>query len=99
MTAAALTPAELAELGELLRFPSISADPARAGDVRAAAEWLAALLRRGGEARVVERAGRPIVDAVVRASGGDAPTVLCYGHFDVQSPAPLELWDGDPFEP
>ena len=65
---------ELAELGELLRIPSISADEAHAPDVRAAAEWLVELFRSGGaEARIVERAGRPLVDALVRVERRPAP--------------------------
>ncbi|MGN6796807.1 MAG: M20/M25/M40 family metallo-hydrolase [Gaiellaceae bacterium] len=92
--------AELDELCELLRIPSVSADPSHTGDIRAAADWLAALFRDGGaDAEIVERAGRPIVDALVRSSTTDAPLVLCDGHFDVQSPAPLELWDSEPFSP
>jgi acetylornithine deacetylase/succinyl-diaminopimelate desuccinylase-like protein len=91
---------ELAQLSELLRIPSISADPGREGDIRAAAAWLAALFRDGGaDVEIVERTGRPIVDALVRSGTSDAPLVLCYGHFDVQSPAPLELWESDPFAP
>jgi acetylornithine deacetylase/succinyl-diaminopimelate desuccinylase-like protein len=91
----------LAELVEFLRIPSISADPGHIGDVRAAADWLVELFRRGGaDAEIVERAERPIVDARIRANDrADAPLVLCYGHFDVQSPAPLELWDSEPFSP
>ena len=95
-----ISEAALAELSELLRIPSISADPSHAGDIRAAAEWLAALFRSAGaEVEIVERAGRPIVDALVRSTTPEAPLVLCYGHFDVQSPAPLELWDSEPFSP
>ena len=96
-----ISDSELAELTELLRIPSISADPKHAGDIRAAADWLVALFRAGGaDAGIVERSGRPIVDALIRASDrADAPLVLCYGHFDVQSPAPLELWDSEPFSP
>lgn len=96
-----ISQAELAELSELLRIPSISADPSHSRDIRAAADWLVTLFRTAGaNAEIVERAGRPIVDAVVRANGRpDAPLVLCYGHFDVQSPAPLELWDSEPFAP
>jgi acetylornithine deacetylase/succinyl-diaminopimelate desuccinylase-like protein len=91
---------ELAELSELLRIPSISADPDHAGDIRAAADWLAALFRSGGAAvEVVERNGRPVVDALVRSGTTNAPLVLCYGHFDVQSPAPLDLWESEPFAP
>jgi acetylornithine deacetylase/succinyl-diaminopimelate desuccinylase-like protein len=97
---AVITELQLAELSELLRIPSISADPAHAPDLAAAAAWLLDVLRRGGaDAEIVERAGRPIVDATIRASRPAAPLVLCYGHFDVQSPEPLELWESDPFAP
>ncbi len=102
LKAASLTARELDELAAFLRIPSISADPARAADVRAAADWLVSLIEAGGgEAAIVERDGRPLVDALVR-SGSSAPgqpPVLCYGHFDVQPPAPLELWESDPFSP
>jgi len=95
-----ISQSQLAELNELLRIPSISADPQHAGDIRAAADWLVALFRgAGASAELVERNGRPIVDARVRSSTAGAPLVLCYGHFDVQSPAPLELWDSEPFVP
>ncbi len=70
--------------------------------MRAAADWLVALFALGGgEARIVERAGRPLVDGLVRASDRSdrTPTVICYGHFDVQSPDPLDLWASDPFSP
>jgi acetylornithine deacetylase/succinyl-diaminopimelate desuccinylase-like protein len=98
---AVLSDAQIAELMELLRIPSISADPAHGADVRAAADWLVELFRAGGaEAEIIERAERPIVDATVRASTpAGAPVVLCYGHFDVQSPAPVELWESEPFSP
>ncbi|HET7129496.1 MAG TPA: M20/M25/M40 family metallo-hydrolase [Gaiellaceae bacterium] len=100
MKNAVITDAQLAELMELLRIPSISADPVHATDVDAAAAWLLELFRRAGaDAEIVERAGRPIVDALVRSGPTDAPLVICYGHFDVQSPAPLELWESDPFSP
>jgi acetylornithine deacetylase/succinyl-diaminopimelate desuccinylase-like protein len=92
----------LDELSELLRIPSISADPAHAGDVRAAADWVSDKLRRGGgEAEVVDWEGHPLVVGEIRSSadGAAAPTVLCYGHFDVQPPAPLDLWTTEPFAP
>ena len=79
----------------------MSADPAHADDVVQAAEWVADKIRRGGgEAELVPYGERPLVVGEIRASNGaaDAPTVLCYGHFDVQPPAPLELWESDPFE-
>ena len=65
-----------------------------------AAEWIADKVRRsGGEAELVPYGERPMVVGEIRASNpADAPTVLCYGHFDVQPPAPLELWESDPFE-
>ena len=97
----AIDPAWLDELRALLRIPSVSADPSHKGDVVEAAEWVADKVRRsGGEAELVPYGERPMVVGEIRASNGakDAPTVLCYGHFDVQPPAPLELWESDPFE-
>ena len=91
----------LDELSELLRIPSMSADPAHADDVRRAAEWVVAYLRAaGGDAEVVDWNGSPLAVGELRASTGaeSAPTVLCYGHFDVQPPDPLDLWESDPFE-
>jgi len=88
------------ELAELLAIPSVSADPLQADDVRAAADWVRAFVERaGGAAELVDWHGRPLVIGELRASSGadDAPTVICYGHFDVQPPAPLELWDSPPF--
>ena len=98
----AIEPAWLEELSELLRIPSVSADPAHQADVEQAAEWVAEKVRRaGGEAELVPYGKRPLVVGEIRASSGagNAPTILCYGHFDVQPPAPLELWESDPFEP
>ncbi|HEY7604152.1 MAG TPA: M20/M25/M40 family metallo-hydrolase [Gaiellaceae bacterium] len=96
-----LDPAWLAELSEWLRIPSISADPAHQADVRAAGEWLCSFVRAaGGECELTDGA-RPLALGELRASAGadTAPTVLVYGHFDVQPPAPLELWESPPFEP
>jgi acetylornithine deacetylase/succinyl-diaminopimelate desuccinylase-like protein len=89
------------ELSELLRIQSISADSERKDDVRRAAEWVAEAVRRmGGEAGLVETDTFPLVVGEVRASsGGDAPTVLCYGHFDVQPAGAADEWETDPFEP
>ena len=97
-----IDPAWLAELFEWLRIPSVSADSAHAGDVRRSGEWVCEFVRgAGGEAGLVETDTHPLAVGEIRASTGaaDAPTVLLYGHFDVQPPAPLELWESDPFEP
>ncbi|HEX5195266.1 MAG TPA: M20/M25/M40 family metallo-hydrolase [Solirubrobacteraceae bacterium] len=90
------------ELSAFLRIPSISADPAHAGDVRAAGGWVCDLIAgAGGSAELHEWHGQPLAIGELRASTGaaDAPTVLCYGHFDVQPADPLELWESAPFEP
>jgi acetylornithine deacetylase/succinyl-diaminopimelate desuccinylase-like protein len=89
------------ELAELIAIPSLSAAAEHEHDVRAAAEWVGERIRRaGGEAEVVDWHGRPLSVGEVRASrdAESAPTVLCYGHFDVQPPDPLDLWDSPPFE-
>jgi acetylornithine deacetylase/succinyl-diaminopimelate desuccinylase-like protein len=101
MSATPLDPAWLEELSEFLRIESVSADPERAGEVRRAAEWVRNFVRRaGGEAELAETPTFPLAVGELRASGGsDAPTVLVYGHFDVQPPAPLEAWETPPFEP
>jgi acetylornithine deacetylase/succinyl-diaminopimelate desuccinylase-like protein len=98
----AATDSWLPELSELLRIPSVSADPEHAGDVVRAAEWVRDLIRgAGGACDVVDWHGQPLAVGEIRASSGadGAPTVLCYGHFDVQPPDPLELWESPPFEP
>ena len=90
------------ELSELLRIPSVSADPERAGEVVRAAEWVRDFIHAaGGEAELLQTEKHPLVIGELRASEGadDAPTVIAYGHFDVQPEAPLELWESPPFEP
>ena len=88
------------ELFELLRIPSVSADPAYANDVRKTAEYLADKMKEAGadEVEIFETAGHPIVygEKIIDSS---LPTVLVYGHYDVQPADPLELWDSGPFEP
>jgi acetylornithine deacetylase/succinyl-diaminopimelate desuccinylase-like protein len=85
----------LDDLAGLLAIPSVSADPAHTGDVVLAAEWVAGRVRRiGGEAEVRED-GRLVVGEVAGPPG--APVVLVYGHYDVQPPDPLELWESEPF--
>lgn len=96
-------PAEwMEELSELLRIPSVSADPAHTADVVRAAEWVRDFIRAaGGEAELQTTEKHPLVIGEIRASqdADNAPTVIAYGHFDVQPPAPLEGWDTPPFEP
>jgi acetylornithine deacetylase/succinyl-diaminopimelate desuccinylase-like protein len=92
----------LDELSELLRIPSVSADPAHADDVRHAAEWVRDfVVAHGGEAELQEGDRHPLVVGEFRASQApdSAPTVLAYGHFDVQPPDPLDEWVTEPFEP
>jgi acetylornithine deacetylase/succinyl-diaminopimelate desuccinylase-like protein len=84
---------------DLVRIPSVSTAPERAQDVARAAHWLADHLRAiGFESRVDATDGHPVVRADWTKAPG-SPTVLCYGHFDVQPPEPLELWTHPPFEP
>jgi acetylornithine deacetylase/succinyl-diaminopimelate desuccinylase-like protein len=90
-----------AELAELIAIPSVSADPAHREDVRRAGEWVCEFIRRiGGTAELTPFGERELVLGEIPASNGAsaAPTVLVYNHFDVQPPAPLELWESDPFE-
>ncbi len=95
-------PPWLDELAEFLRIPSVSADPTRQADVKRAGEWVCGFIRdAGGLAELADWHGQPLAIGELRASGApqSAPTVLCYGHFDVQPPDPLELWESPPFEP
>jgi acetylornithine deacetylase/succinyl-diaminopimelate desuccinylase-like protein len=89
------------ELQELLRIPSLSGDPAHAGDVRLAAEWLAAHLHalRLENTRVMPTGGHPVVYAEWLGAGPDKPTVLVYGHYDVVPAVMEDGWDTPPFEP
>ena len=89
------------ELIELLRIPSISHDPAHKADMDKAADWLADKLRAIGinKVEIMPTAGHSVVYGEWLKGGEDAPTVLIYGHYDVQSPEPLEDWKSQPFEP
>jgi succinyl-diaminopimelate desuccinylase len=92
-------PAFEQELCELLRIPSVSADPAYRGELRRAAEWVAERFRRLGFAtETIPTAGHPLVYAESPRVPG-APTALVYGHYDVQPADPIELWTTPPFEP
>jgi acetylornithine deacetylase/succinyl-diaminopimelate desuccinylase-like protein len=88
------------ELFEFLRIPSVSARSEHREDMLRAAEWLAARMRDIGlTTEIVPTDGHPIVLGEWRDAGKDAPTVLIYGHYDVQPVEPLELWESPPFEP
>jgi acetylornithine deacetylase/succinyl-diaminopimelate desuccinylase-like protein len=88
------------ELFEFLRIPSVSARSEHRQDTLRAAEWLAARMRDIGlTTEIVPTEGHPIVIAEWRKAGDGAPTVLIYGHYDVQPAEPLELWESPPFEP
>src|SRR4051812_17164123 len=90
----------LSELKEFIRIPSISTDPEHAADVRRAADFVAESLRHVGleNIEIIPTAGHPLVYADWLHAPGK-PTVLCYGHYDVQPADPLELWESPPFEP
>lgn len=91
----------LEELKELIRIPSISTLPEHAADMRRAADYLAANLRESvglQEVEIIETAGHPLVYAEW-LEAAEKPTVLIYGHYDVQPVDPVELWRTPPFEP
>jgi acetylornithine deacetylase/succinyl-diaminopimelate desuccinylase-like protein len=94
------------DLADWLRIASISGDPERIGDVRASAQWLAGKLRGTGfptvevwETGSAGDPGLPAVFAEWPAAEAGAPTVVVYGHHDVQPVTPLDLWETGPFEP
>ncbi|MEX0856213.1 MAG: dipeptidase [Gemmatimonadota bacterium] len=88
------------ELFSFLRIPSVSARPEFDADTRRAGEWVVAALRRAGlSAELAETDGHPLALGEWRGAGPDAPTLLIYGHYDVQPPEPIELWTTPAFEP
>src|ERR671922_1987586 len=90
----------LSELKDLLRIPSVSTLPDHKDDVRRAAEFVASEMKRIGleHVEVIQTEGHPLVYGDwLHASG--KPTVICYGHYDVQPPDPLDEWTTPPFEP
>src|SRR3954465_3485447 len=88
----------VSELKDLLRIQSISTLPEHKADVRRAAEWVAEDLRRSGMENVcvIDTKGHPLVYADYLHAPGQ-PTILIYGHFDVQPPDPLDEWKSPPF--
>lgn len=91
----------LEELIDYLSIPSISTDPACAEDVKRAAEWTADHLRKLGidSVEILPTGGHPVVYGEWLKADAGAPTVLVYGHYDVQPAEPLELWHSQPFQP
>ncbi len=91
----------LTEMKEILTIPSISTDPQHNPDMQHAAEWMAEQLRSIGmeHVQILPTAGHPVVYGDWLHAPKSAPTVMIYGHYDVQPPDPLELWVTPPFEP
>ena len=91
----------LAELKAFLRIPSVSTQAEHEADVERAADWLRDRLVNAGfsEAQVMPTSGHPVVYGASKEAGPGAPTILIYGHYDVQPPDPLDLWETPPFEP
>ena len=91
--------AHLADLVEFLKFPSVSTESAHVGDVRACGEWIVEKMRSIGlTAELHETPRHPVVVGRNEHKEG-RPTVMIYGHYDVQPVDPIELWDSPPFEP
>jgi acetylornithine deacetylase/succinyl-diaminopimelate desuccinylase-like protein len=90
------------ELAEFIAIPSVSANGSHREDVKRAGEWVCEFIRSkcGGSAQLTPFGEKELALGEIRASTdpANAPTVLCYGHFDVQPPAPLDLWESEPFE-
>lgn len=91
----------LEDLKSFLEIPSISTDPAYAAAMKEAASWLADRMRALGltNVRIYPTPGHPVVYGEARAARADAPTILVYGHYDVQPATPEDLWETPPFQP
>lgn len=89
-----------ADFFHFLRYRSISADPAHRQDVDACSEWVKNYLKKGGfSPEKIATEGAPLIFAEDLSAGAEKPTLLVYGHYDVQPVDPLSLWKSDPFEP
>src|SRR5699024_2114007 len=91
----------LEKLNRFLQIPSVSTDSVHKKDIRKAADFLENYLNEIGFDKVEQQdtGGHPLVYAEYNRAGNDAPTVLLYGHYDVQPVDPIEQWESDPFEP
>ena len=91
----------LSSLKEFLQIPSISTDPAHKADMDQAARWLADALNelKFQDVNIFPTRGNPMVFGQLMQAGENAPTILIYGHYDVQPPDPEELWQSGPFDP
>ena len=91
----------LEELCDFLKIQSISTNPDQKTEMQQAAEWVAEKLRSCSftNVQIFPTDGHPVVYGESLSAQSDAPTVLIYGHYDVQPPDPLELWESGPFEP
>jgi acetylornithine deacetylase/succinyl-diaminopimelate desuccinylase-like protein len=93
-------PSILEDLFTFYRFKTISADPTLHSEMKRCAQWLSDKMRAlGCHAELIQTKGAPLVYAEDLSAGPRAPTLLIYGHYDVQPTDPLELWESDPFEP
>ncbi len=91
----------LADLKQFITFPSVSTDPIHKDDMIKTAGWIAEKLSAIGmhHVEIIPTPGHPVVYADWLLAGESSPTVLIYGHYDVQPPDPLELWNSEPFDP
>jgi len=91
----------LEELKKFASIPSISTNPNHRGEIEKAAEWVASHLRSLGidKVNIMPTSGHPVVYGELLAAGNHVPTILIYGHYDVQPAEPLELWESDAFTP
>lgn len=89
------------KLGDFIKIPSVSTEPQHRADIQRAAEWLARHLQSLGmeEAKIFPTSGAPVVYGASKVGNPGIPTLLIYGHYDVQPTDPLEQWQSDPFKP
>lgn len=94
------SPQLVEELFDYIRIPSISSGGGDPADLLRCAEWVKdKIVRSGGTAEVITHLGNPLVAGELKAEDPEAPTILIYGHYDVQSPDPVDAWTTPPFDP